>query len=880
VLLTDIEDSTHLWERHPGDMEFVVNQHDDIVAATVDGLDGRVVKSTGDGSLVLFADPAEAVLAAVEIQRAIATRSWPGIGMLRVRIGIDTGPCRLSRGDVLGRPPNLAARLQAAGHGGQILVSEATAAGCSDRLADDIQLRDLGPYLIRGFDEPVRLHQAVASGLPDRFPPLRALAPGLDDLPAQDFELYGREALLDGLPRLLAEHRLVTLWGPGGVGKTTVAARLARAARRRFDEVWFVDLSSVADLEGAWDAVVAAMHAQPAAGEGPTETVLRCLRPARALLVLDNCEGVLDGARTVVTTVVRSSPTTHVLTTSRQPLGAPGEVPIEIEPLAAPSEHDRSVERLRELPSVQLFVTRLAASRPGFVLDASTADAVFDICRQTDGLPLALDLAAARASTTGLAVDSTMPGRLHASLERSVAVLADDESELLLRLAAFAGPFTRQLAGELAPTPDGAGRQLDRLVHLSIVQRDGADTDRYRLLAPMREFCRERLSAEAWTRTSLAHSLAMVHRAEHLGAELRSDRQPAAVRALGSEFSEYRAALTYLVDAEAFDEAARLVVALFQFCLFQPRPEGQAWARTLAAVIDPGRPLAAEVLGAAALGSWYSADIGAALDFGTRALDAAAAAGGSTTWARTALVNAHGYAGNLDAVVPHYLAFVAEARDSGDPYWQVSGLAYEAISLSMFGRYAASIGRAEEAVRLARELGNSDALHWAFHALGRGLAEEDPIGACEAYEQAMAFAREVGSRFNTGLDLVEWVDVQRRLGELDLARAGADDLLSLLAVSGNRSQVSQALRQAGLVLAATGDAATAALALLARSGLPAMPVGADTQAADAEVLAGLERDLGTAWSRLRVRAMSLSEPALIDLCRSALGSAALGRTAA
>ena len=177
VLLTDIADSTHLWERHPDEMELVVNQHHDLVASAVTARHGRVIKSTGDGVLALFEEAAEAVGSAIEIQRTIPTLHWPAVDVLSVRIGVDTGICRLGRGDVLGRPPNLAARLQSSGHGAQILVSDATAVACAGRLPDGVGLRDLGSFLMRGFDTPIRVHQAEARGLVDSFPPLRAPSP-------------------------------------------------------------------------------------------------------------------------------------------------------------------------------------------------------------------------------------------------------------------------------------------------------------------------------------------------------------------------------------------------------------------------------------------------------------------------------------------------------------------------------------------------------------------------------------------------------------------------------------------------------------------------------------------------------------------------------
>jgi class 3 adenylate cyclase len=872
VLLTDIADSTHLWERHPDEMETVVNQHHDLVASAVTAKSGRVVKSTGDGVLALFADATDAVGSAIEIQRKIPTLHWPAVDVLSVRIGIDTGVCRLGRGDVLGRPPNLAARLQSAGHGAQILVSDATAAACVGRLAGGVGLRDLGSFLMRGFDSPIRVHQAEATGLVDSFPPLRAPSPGLDDLPPDEFDLFGREEIIAELPGLLSNHRLVTLWGPAGVGKTSIAARVARAAHRRFDDgMWFVDLSAAVDEHEVTRSVVAALHAQPASGEKALDTVLRCLRPARAALVLDNCERALDGVRTLLAEILPACRDVHVLATSRETLGTELEVPVAVEPLPTPPDDGNlAPATLRTFPSVQLFVTRLVASRPGFALDDSNAGAVAGLCRRADGLPLALDLAAARASVEGLATEPGIPERLHASLTRTFATLGDDEARLLTRLAVFSGPFSRELARAVAPSPATTDRDLDRLVHSAVVQRDGPNIDRYRLLVPLREFCWNRLGPFAQHAASEAHARALVERAEQHQVELRSPRQAGAVEAISSEFAEYRAAQSFLIANGAPGEAARLVIALFQFCLFQPRPEGQTWATTLANRLTGEEPFAAEILGAAALGAWYAGDMSTALAVGERSLVAAASSGGSTTWARTALLNAHGYAGDLNAAAPHYIALVAEAHDSPDPYWQVSGFAHEAISLAMFGRHGQAMERAERAVDLARELGNPDALHWAFHALGRALATHDAVGACEAYEQAMSAAREVDSRFNAGLDLVEWVDIKRRLDELQLARAGAADLLDLLAVSGNRSQLSQALRQAGLVLASTGQREVAAIALLARRGLPAMPTGVYTDADDAKILEQLSTDIGEAWPRLRVRARALAEPALIDLCRSAL----------
>jgi hypothetical protein len=250
--------------------------------------------------------------------------------------------------------------------------------------------------------------------------------------------------------------------------------------------------------------------------------------------------------------------------------------------------------------------------------------------------------------------------------------------------------------------------------------------------------------------------------------------------------------------------------------------------------------------------------------------------GESDRRARTALVNAYGYTGDLTALVPHYLALVKGLRESREVYWRVNGLGYEAVSLSMSGRTAEAGRRANEAIALARQNRNPECLHWGFYALGRVLAPTDPRAACEAFEQSMRSSRSVSTNFNVGLALVEWVALKRQLGETELAVSGLLDLLDMLAVSGNRSQMSQTLREVGLLLADADRHSEAALALLARRGLPSMPTGGFADVEEAPRLAELAVALEAEWTRLEVRAAALSEPELIALCRTELGRLKVG----
>jgi predicted ATPase/class 3 adenylate cyclase len=879
VLLTDIQDSTWLWERHPDEMEVVVPEHHELVGTAVDRHGGTVITSTGDGVLAVFDDAVTAVHAAIEIQRVVAARTWPGIGELHIRIGLHSGPCKLTNGDIIGRSPNLAARLQSAGHGGQILLSGDTAAECAGRLGADPELVDLGRYLIRGFDQPVAVYTVATEGLRIDFPPLRTDYCGIDDLPPDESELVGRDELITEIERRLGAHRLVTLWGPAGVGKTRLAVRVAAAARRPFrDGIRFVDLATVRDPAAVSEALAAALRAQPVAGEAPLDTATRALGAASVLVVLDNCEQVLAGVRTLVAEIVTRCRAARVLTTSREPLALTGESTLEVRPLAVPAEHVRTTAELDGVASVRLFVSRAAASNPAFALTPDNAATVAAICRATDGVPLAVELAAARVGVVGLGGHSPA-GRgglevpalasMSESMMRTVATLTADELELCSRVAVFNGPFTAELARGVATNPETVGRSLDRLVRTAMVQTD-PDTGNYRVLAPVREFAWARLDEVARSETSWAHARLMLTEAATASAGMRTDAEVAAVARTRSQFADHRAALYWLLEHGATHDAAALVSNLFTFCLFQPQPEGQQWARMLADRLTGDEPMAADVIGAAAIGAWFAGDTVSAVEIAKRAVAVADVNGGSAWWARVALVDALGYAGDFTSLQPHYLALVAECRAGTDPYRRIYGIGLEAISLAMFGRVDDGVRRAEQAVSQARRLRNPECVHWAFYSLGRVLAPSDVVGATEAFEQAMRAAREVGSRFNVGLGLVEWVGIKRRSGEQTMAVAGTLDLLDLLAVSGNRSQLSQALREAGTLLADAGHHETAALSLLARRGMPTMPTRADASGDDSGRLAELEQRLGRQWARVRVRASALTEPELIALCRDEL----------
>jgi class 3 adenylate cyclase/predicted ATPase len=887
VLFTDIEGSTRLWERHHDAMEPVVRAHNELIAELVRDAGGRVLQFKGDGAVAVFARAADAVGAAVDIQRAFLAASFPPVGTLRVREALHTGWCRIAAdGTMYGRPGNLASRLEAAAHGGQIVASNATVEAVRKELRPDEHFFNLGRYHMRGFDEPVIVHAVMADGLRADFPPLRTPYRGFDELPPDDQPLYDREEVVEHILRSLAARRMVGVWGPAGVGKTRVVQRVAARARRPYDDgVRFVDLATLDDPDGLDGAIAAALRAQPAGGEADRETILRTLRSSRLLLILDDCDGVIGPVRALVLAVGLDCPGVHVLTTSRQKLDVPAGATVEVSTLSLPAAGERDAERIADSPAVRLFRDAARAVDPGFILDRSTAPDVATVCRAVDGLPLALELAAARLDvesldelaadplrmTQGLGVSRR--GRAREALDPltwAAARLTTEETDLYRALAVFAGPFRRPMALRMASDEWRGGRDFDRLVRMSLVVRDPVNSGRFRLLAAARQHARYGAGGQFPESLRSRHAHLMLERAETLAPQLHTSDERRCCEDMRADFADYGIAMQHFTETGLVVEAARLVTAVFDFAVFQARPEAHRWAAMVAAVIADDTPGAAEVVGAAALGAWYAGDIDAAIRLGLRATDIADRNGGWPIWARMALVNAYGYAGALGDAASQMAALITELRSREDPFWEVDALSYIAIGLTIMGDFEGAQRRAERALTLAKRIGNPDCVQFALHALGRALAPTDPRAACDAFELAIAASGEVESRFNVALALGEWVRLKRQSGHIDEAVAGARDLLEMIAASGNRSQLSQALREGALVLSDAGHPHTAALVLLARRGLPQMPLASFEAEEEELCLARLTAELGMRWSRVEMEARVRSESEIVGVCRAQL----------
>ena len=889
LLFTDIVGSSRMWEEHPSSMSEALARHDELIPKTTSDHSGHVFKTAGDGFCIAFASASQAVLAAAALQRAIWDEPWPEGCEIRVRVALHTGECIERSGDYFGPAVNRVARLVSSAHGGQTVMSRVTADLARSALPQGTTLRNLGILRLKDLGQPEQVFGLEVDDLPSEFPTLGLVQRADREMPAELTSLIGRDELVDQLIGEVRTNRLVSLVGPGGVGKTRLAIRVASSVAQPFEDgVHFVDLSVIPSDGSTAELLLSELHGVPARDGSALNAALRILGPARLLLVLDNCEHQLEQVRSLTEALRRQCRWVHVLTTSRAALGAEGERCVEIPPLEMPSPATSDLSELRLNPTIRLFEMHARMVDNNFALSTDNVGAVTEICRSIGGLPLAIELAARQldvitieelAQAVGeeqvlprLAIESRLEPRLGsiaASLQWSLNLLSDADQHLFASLSVFAGSFGREQALELIDgrPNEESRRAFDRLARLSLITRDSPGAARFRLFQPSREFANSLLEPAQRRSLRRRHAKIMRDLAERFGSLLRTDREAEACVNLSADFPDHRQAVAWCFE-HSLDDAARMVLALFQFCLFQMRSEANEWSMRLTRLLEPTSPMTPPVFGAAALGAWFVGDMETAIALGERAVAAAPSPRDpSALWAHLALMDAKGYLGRFDEIGEHVQAIVSYGRQSGDRFWQINSLGFLAIGRLMMGDDAGATRDVDRAIALARDLNNPDCTHWAMHCLGRVLARSDPNAACVAFEQAMDAAGSVGSRWNLSLDLMEWCSLKRRLDDLPGATQGLLELLELLLASGNRSQRSQFYYETARVLVARDQADAAFMIMVWRDGMPVMPA---TQPLDESFDAGLERAVGLRAAGLRVRARTMTENELVVLCRSHL----------
>jgi predicted ATPase/class 3 adenylate cyclase len=610
-LFTDIEGSTRLWEQAPDRMHEALAKHDAIARESVAANRGRVVKTTGDGVHAVFADPLDALRATVALQLALANPAATAGMALKVRCGIHAGVEARRDNDFFGNAVNRAARLMSAAHGGQILVSQTVAALVRDRL-NGMTLRELGAVRLRDLSQPEHVFQLVHPGLRVEFPALRSLEATPNNLPQQLTSFIGREHELAEVQRQLRQTRLLTVVGVGGLGKSRLSLQVAADVLDEFaDGVWFVELAPLADARLVPQSIASVLGVMEETGRPVIEALLKFVRDRRLLIVLDNCEHLTGTCADIARKLLESGPHLTILASSRERLNIAGEKAYPLAPFPVPIPAQQlPPEALAAFASVRLFAERAAAARPEFAITADNAAAVAEICHRLDGIPLALELAAAR--TRAMSVDriaerlgdrfrllgggdrTALPRQqtLRALIDWSFDLLDEDEKTLFRRLAVFAGGFTLEAAeavgsaGNLA-TPDVL-HWLTRLVEKSLVVLDLA-SDRYRMLETVRQYAQERLDEsnerDETRNRHLAHFLAF---AESAAPELLGPSQGAWMRKLDLDRENLLAAHHWCDHAEGDGERGLRLVRSIQVYWFTRGLLGLGLQLALEALARPG----------------------------------------------------------------------------------------------------------------------------------------------------------------------------------------------------------------------------------------------------------------------------------------------------
>jgi predicted ATPase/class 3 adenylate cyclase len=517
-LFTDIEGSTPLWERDPDAMRQSLMLHNAILEDAIAMHNGVVFKLVGDAFNVAFHYPTQAFQAAVEIQRELSAATWGATGELRVRVGLHTGPAEVQGSEYISHTLNRVSRVMSAAHGGQILLTGAVAELIRGQLTDGASLRDMGQHHLKGMMQPEHLFQVVASDLQAVFPPLNVFDPSPHNLPLELTSFVGREKEIEAVDQLMREARLVTLTGSGGVGKTRLAIEIGRRAIPVYSEgVWLVELAPLTDPQLVLQALSDAVGLRDSQDRPLMEVLTAHLQAKRSLLIFDNCEHLIDACARTVASLLHACPRLTVLASSREALGLAGEQIFQVPNLSLPGDEEISLDKIVKTEALQLFVQRAQTAMHGFQLTRDNIALAAQICRRLDGIPLAIELAAARVKTLRIeqiaqrlddrfrlltgGSRTSLPRQqtLRATIDWSYELLSQAERRQLERLSVFSGGCTLEAAEAICTGEEIQDFEildlLTGLVNKSmvVVDREQDREPRFRLLETVRQYAREKL---------------------------------------------------------------------------------------------------------------------------------------------------------------------------------------------------------------------------------------------------------------------------------------------------------------------------------------------------------------------------------------------------
>jgi predicted ATPase/class 3 adenylate cyclase len=773
LLFTDIEGSTRLWDSERAEMAVALRRHDAILREAISRAGGFVFKTVGDEFCAAFRTPLAAVSAALDAQRALAAEVWPTSRPVLVRMGLHTGACEERDNDYFGPPVNRTARLEAIAHGGQVLLSGATAGLVADGLPSGVALRDMGQHRLKDLGRPEQVFQLEAAFLTAKFPQLASLDnPELpNNLPVLISPFIGRDPELAEVRDLLRASRLLTLSGAGGSGKTRLALQAAAEMLGvRRDGVWFVELAPLTEPDQVPAAVAAVLGLPDPGSLQVADAVIGALGCQDALIILDNCEHLIDAAAKFCDTGIRHCPKIRFMATSREPLGIDGEWVYRVPSMSLPPDDAASADDVARSDAVRLFADRARLSDPTFALDDSTAMLLASTCRRLDGIPLALELAAARLTSMSLQqVNHRLDHRfrlltggsrnavprqqtLQATVDWSFGLLTAQEQQTLVRLSVFAGGFELEAAETVCATEKvdawDVADLVGSLVDKSLVLADHRPGSvRYRMLETIRQYAGQKLlrSGGDAERVALSekHADYYLHLATAAEPELKGHDQGQWLRDLDAEWDNLRAALAFLAADNRDDDVLALAVALTRLAITRGHPEVLSCLRRAVEQADqtPRSVLAAALASAAIITMNLflkkPGERAASLQYARRALEMARAIGDQR---QTALA----------------LAVVAEGTRRGD-----------------IG--SASV-LAQEAVAIARQLGDAQLLGEVLEASAFAAPEEQKRAT---YLEALSCVQQCGDHLTAASAQHRLFGMDLHAGRIKDARLHAEEAVAL-----------------------------------------------------------------------------------------------------
>jgi predicted ATPase/class 3 adenylate cyclase len=734
-VFTDIEGSTQRWEADRPAMQLAVREHDRLLRAAVDEHGGYVFKTVGDALCATFARPQAAVAAMLAAQRALGAQDFSGVDGLRVRAAIHTGTADEREGDYFGPAVNRVARLLAIGHGGQVLVSATTADMLHGDLPQHASLLDLGYHRLKDLSRPEQVFQLAAPDLPEAFPPLRSLDALPNNLPRQLTSFVGRDTVLADVAALVQQSALVTLVGPGGAGKTRCAIQAgAELLDGWIDGVWLAELAKIADPSLVASVIAQVLNVQETPSRPVIDSLIPFLKRKKLLLIVDNCEHVIDAARSVVSAILQACPDVRILVTSREALNIAGEEVYRMPSLEVPATTKVTSESAAGYGAIALFTDRAVSVEKTFALTDKNAPAVAEICRRLDGIPLAIELAAARVkvlSPRQLAQKlderfrvltggdrSALPRQqtMRALIDWSYDLLSAPERTLFRRLAIFAGGFTLETVN--AVCIDDAVDEiavldlLTSLVDKSLVQVDHGirGTTRYRLLESTREYAREKLeeSGEA-AALARAHAQAYLALAERLEREWLVTPSREWMARVEPELENWRAALTWALEGGSDVLLGQRLASLSAVAFVTSQAEGRRWVHVAQRTVSDQTP----------------AELAARLDLQEAYTD----------WRFGQ--HEESYAAAQRAM--------ARFRELGNPVFVVWATRIAGNALVLQGRAAEGEELLREALAGARAVGVDKITGWVLEALGAARCMVDDFaGARACFAEALELAAASG----------------------------------------------------------------------------------------------------------------------------------------